>query len=203
MVDASGAQAASDCRATAGGAAAGGVGVNAPVEVAHYAQLTLKQDALVLFIRLADDRQRVYEHMAESFLPLGAEIHQFIDGILGKSEVGQLTVLLWECHLDAVSQAVEIEQVGSPDSRTSRLVAVAGTDAALGGADLHFLGLRTLLGSIEGPVIGHDQMGAYIDEQVVHLHAFLCNGIQFLGHGFEVDHGSRSNDVHRLGVENA
>ena len=201
--DVLGADAESGDGAADGGGGGGYIGIGAVVEVQEGALGAFQDDAFVLF-------QEVLHHLfggahagAEAGGPLAA-LFQDGGGVQGLGVVDGGDDAVFHCHggVDAVGEVVVVEEVAHTDAVAGGFVHIGGADALSGGADGG--GAAGLfLEVVQEDVVGHNDVGAVADEEVVGVDALLLEGGDFGEEDIGVDDDAVADDAGDAGPADA
>ena len=166
-VDLRAGQAGADGRVCGGGVGGGGVGVDAVVEVAQAAQLCLKEDALVGFLRLTQERAGIADKGLDGLAVGGEPGVDFLHGDgLCAVHAGYGQVLPIEQIGKMLAQRVGIEQLAGQHGLFGVLVGIERRDALLGGAEF-LVGQTLFLQLVLQAMPGEQQGGAVADHEIV------------------------------------
>ena len=205
LVDAGAGQAGANRSVSCDGVGGGGVGVDTVVQVTQRTQLSFEQDALTLFLSLAQDLAGV----ADIGLDLLAEIShpglQIVHGVgLCTVNLLQGQVLPLQNAFQMLPQLFGIEQFAGHNGLLLELIGIEGSDTLTGRTEL--LILQTgLFQVVQIPVPGQQQGGAVADLQVFGGQGYTLshNFLHFGPQAFAVQSNAVAQDIDDAITENA
>ena len=178
------------------------VRIDAPVEVAHRAELTLEEDRGVARESVLDERQRVDDPFAEG--RRGAQ-HLVRDGLGVERLVAEALedrVLRLELVRHARAEPPLVADLVGLDAVPRDLVRVRGAHAHAGRAELLAAALA-LVQAVEGDVPRHEQVRAIGDAQARRRDPCVLERRHLVRERGEVDDGARAEDAERLRIEDS
>ena len=89
------------------------------------------------------------------------------------------SVLVGQDEGQSLAEGLRVDEVGHADAGASHLVGEAGPDAAAGGAD-GGLSPQLLVQAVDDRVIGHDDVAAVADEELLDADAAFLQGLDLL-----------------------
>ena len=129
--------------------------------------------------------------------------HQLVDVHGIYAELRQRTILLGDRSLEAAMQVVGPEDVPHAQTKARSLVGVGWADATLGRPDLRPVGPMGFFKPVQTRMVGHHNMGAIRDHEVVGPHSGRLDLGQLLVQLVGVDHRPGPDDALGVGVEDA
>ena len=101
-----------------------------------------------------------------------------------------------------LTEHIPVLQIADPKADPGILVRIAGTDAALGGADLPGI-VPGFLQTVQLHMIRHQQMSPVTDIDMIHRYTLAGQCIHFLQQNKGVHYHTRSDNALGLGVQHA
>src|SRR5256886_2141698 len=174
--------------------------VDAPVEIAHRAELPLEKDARVLRERRLHERERVDDAIAE----LRRRREHAVGDVVGVerrvSKALEYRVLDLELPLDPRAEVLRIAHFVDLDAVTPDLVRVRGSDSHAGRAELLTAALA-LVEAVERDMPRHEEMRSIADAEVRRRDTASLEIGELAAQECEVDDAARAEHTERLGVE--
>ena len=137
-------------------------------------------------------------------LGVGQEVlADLLDGVGGQAiDLLEDGVLIGQRDGELLAEGVLVEHVLHAQAGAVHLVHVAGTDAALSGAD-EVLAEVLLVGAVEVAVVGHDDVRVARDAQALAAEALGLEGVDLLEDDRRVDDAAVADDRQGVLVDNA